>query len=234
MKTQIEYSSSGHLTTRPSSGHLPAENKTGTCSIQVNNKREALLYVPSSYHHTVPAALAVLLHGSGGEAEHGLSYLQHYARENNIILLAPASQKYTWDIIAGKRFGPDVQAIDEALSLVFRQYNIDSSCLAIGGFSDGASYALSIGLGNGDLFTHIIAFSPGFYYTKEHKGQPRIFISHGTNDTVLPIKPCSEKIVPALKKYGYDVRFEKFEGGHEIPQPVAEAAMDFYLKQTVE
>ena len=30
------------------------------------------------------------------------------------------------------------------------------------GFSDGASYALSLGAANGDLFTHIAAFSPGF------------------------------------------------------------------------
>jgi len=30
------------------------------------------------------------------------------------------------------------------------------------GFSDGASYALSVGITNGDLFTHVIAFSPGF------------------------------------------------------------------------
>lgn len=30
------------------------------------------------------------------------------------------------------------------------------------GFSDGASYALSLGLPNGNLFSHIVAFSPGF------------------------------------------------------------------------
>jgi predicted esterase len=34
--------------------------------------------------------------------------------------------------------------------------------LAVSGFSDGASYALSIGPANGDLFTHVMAFSPGF------------------------------------------------------------------------
>src|SRR3989337_1848782 len=95
----------GVLAIRPSPRHSFPKNKTGVWPIQVKNK-EALLYVPSSYQHTVPAALAVLLHGSGGVAEHGLSYLQHYAGKHNIILLAPASQKYTWDIIAGNRFGP--------------------------------------------------------------------------------------------------------------------------------
>jgi phospholipase/carboxylesterase len=34
--------------------------------------------------------------------------------------------------------------------------------VALGGFSDGASYALSLDLTNGDLFASLIAFSPGF------------------------------------------------------------------------
>ncbi len=59
-------------------------------------------------------------------------------------------------------FGPDVRFIDKALSKVFGSYRIDPSHLAVAGFSDGASYALSLGLPNGDLFSHIIAFSPGF------------------------------------------------------------------------
>jgi len=51
--------------------------------------------------------------------------------------------------------------------------------VAIQGFSDGASYALSLGLTNGDLFTHVIAFSPGFAAPAEQRGRPRIYVSHG-------------------------------------------------------
>jgi predicted esterase len=40
------------------------------------------------------------------------------------------------------------------------------------GFSDGASYALSLGLANGDLFTHVLGFSPGFMRVPRHVGRP--------------------------------------------------------------
>lgn len=44
---------------------------------------------------------------------------------------------------------------------------IDPAHVAIGGFSDGASCALSLGLVNGDLFTHVMAFSPGLVVADE-------------------------------------------------------------------
>ena len=58
----------------------------------------------------------------------------------------------------------------------------------------GASYALSVGLTNGDLFSDILAFSPGFMAPAVRHGAPNIFISHGTQDTVLPIDRCSRRI----------------------------------------
>ena len=38
---------------------------------------------------------------------------------------------------------------------------IDPSRIAMAGFSDGASYSLSVGLANGDLFSAVFGFSPG-------------------------------------------------------------------------
>ncbi|WP_242920657.1 alpha/beta hydrolase [Pontibacter liquoris] len=92
--------------------------------------------------------------------------------------------------------------MDQALAYTFDNYAVDPTRVAIGGFSDGASYAFSLGLTNGDLFTHIIAFSPGFAFTHETKGSPAIFISHGLHDTVLPINACSRRIVPQLQQQG--------------------------------
>jgi phospholipase/carboxylesterase len=64
------------------------------------------------------------------------------------------------------------------------------------GFSDGASYALSLGLTNGDLFRHVIAFSPGFMAPAARRGEPPVFVSHITRDGVLPIGVTSHRIVP--------------------------------------
>jgi phospholipase/carboxylesterase len=50
-----------------------------------------------------------------------------------------------------------VAVIDRCLRSVFERYAIDAA-LAIGGFSNGASYAVSLGVDNGELFTHVIAF----------------------------------------------------------------------------
>ena len=81
--------------------------------------------------------------------------------QTGMILLSPQSQSSSWDVIRGG-YGPDVQTMDKALRSVFERYTIDPKRCSIGGFSDGASYALSVGTTNGDLFTHVVAFSPGF------------------------------------------------------------------------
>ena len=124
-------------------------------------------------------------------------------------------------------FGPDVDFLDGALEKVFGMVAVDPTRLALGGFSDGATYALSLGLVNGDLFQRIVAFSPGFLVDGELHGKPRVFISHGTADDILPIDRCSRLIVPDLQKRGYDVTFKEFEGGHEVPPAIAAEGFSF-------
>lgn len=219
----------GRLTARPTSKKPTAELLLGLQRLQLNQPKECLLYVPRTYNTGHPAAFALLLHGAGGAAAHGLSLLQPYADERNIVLLAPASLAYSWDIIAANGFSNDVLFIDRALDYVFERFVLRADKMAIGGFSDGASYALCLGLGNGDLFTHVLAFSPGFYYTYQNKGKPTVFVSHGTDDDVLPIGPCSRRIVPRLRSEGLPVLYEEFNGRHELPPPVLQQAVDWYL-----
>ena len=97
--------------------------------------------------------------------------------------------------------------------------------MAVEGFSDGASYALGLGLANGDLFRRIVAFSPGYVPGFTAEGHPTVFVSHGTGDEVLPIDRCSRRIVPALQRRRYDVTYREFEGGHEVPAEIAEEAL---------
>jgi predicted esterase len=216
----------GRLTAKPQ-GKTTVGFKTGLHPLNIGSKRDGLIYIPKSYNNK-PAPLAVMLHGAGGNAESGLSLLKNYADENNIILLAPASRNATWDVIYKDAFDDDVIFIDQALRYVFENYNVDTNHLAVGGFSDGASYALSIGLSNGDLFTHIIAFSPGFSYTIVNMGKPAVYISHGVNDRVLPIDPCSRRIVPKLKKSGYEVLYKEFDGEHQIPAAISASAISWF------
>lgn len=206
---------------------LPGDFKTGVQPLQLGSMRDGFIYIPNGYTYDKPTALAVMLHGAGGMADHGLDLLMPYADDHHMILLAPASRGETWDIIARGSFNADVIFIDQALSFIFNSYAIDKARIAIGGFSDGASYALCLGLSNGHLFTHIVAFSPGFYFTKKNKGKPSVFISHGVNDRILAINPCSRRIVPDLKKQGYQVIYHEFEGGHEIPPFISAGAVEW-------
>ncbi len=125
-------------------------------------------------------------------------------------------------------YGPDVRFLDRALEQAFGRLAVDEGRLAVGGFSDGASYALSLGLTNGDLFTHVIAFSPGFSAPAERRGEPPIFVSHGTRDEVLPIGRASRRIVPRLEREGYEVTYREFDGPHAVPEAVAREALGWF------
>jgi phospholipase/carboxylesterase len=216
----------GHLQVRPAAPSQPT-TQTGQATLGLVAARDVLIYVPTTYQVEEPAPLVVLLHGAGGSAKHGLALLQPLADDAGLILLALSSRSRTWDVIE-REYGPDVALIDQALAQTFARYAVDPAHLAIGGFSDGASYALSLGLTNGDLFSHILAFSPGFMAPSRQQGAPRIYVSHGTRDQVLPIEACSRQIVPRLERAGHDVRYQEFDGQHTVPAEIARAAVQWF------
>jgi predicted esterase len=217
----------GHLTSRP---RMPGGGSppVGLIPLQLSGTdRDGAVYVPPSYRHDRPAPLVLTLHGAGRSGRRGLRRLQALADAEGLILLAPDSRGTTWDAAMTGAFGPDVGFADRALDLVFARYSVDPSRVVAEGFSDGASYALSLGLLNGDLFTHVIAFSPGFLAEGARRGKPRLFVSHGIDDQVLPIDRCSRPIVRDLRGDGYDVRYTEFPGGHTVPDAIAHGAADW-------
>jgi phospholipase/carboxylesterase len=220
-------SSGGRLSTRPHSAEASPESP-GLHQLDLSGEPVGLLYVPAGYRSGVPAPFVLLLHGAGGDARGGIEPLLRFADDAGLLLLAPDSRDVTWDMIM-RSFGPDIALIDRALGHVFSHYVIDPLRVAIGGFSDGASYALSVGVTNGDLFTHVIAFSPGFVNPGEVVGQPRIHITHGVDDRVLPIDRTSRRLAPTLQGAGYDVVYEEFSGGHVVPVDCARYALDWFL-----
>lgn len=218
----------GRLSARP--GVPPAEAPArGLLPLGLGGRRDGLLYVPRSYRADRPAPLVVMLHGAGGNARNGLGPWRKLADEAGLLLLAPDSRGSTWDLIAGDAYGPDVAFLDRALAYVFAHYAVDPGRVGLEGFSDGASYALSLGLTNGDLFTHVVAFSPGFLAPAAQRGGPRLFISHGVKDEVLRIEPCSRRIVPRVEQAGYAVRYREFDGPHTVPADIAREALDWFI-----
>jgi phospholipase/carboxylesterase len=188
----------------------------------LGGSRDAQLYVPKGHVVGEPLPLLVVLHGAGARASAWFGSYGARAEAARMIVLAPDSRRTTWDLMSGQ-FGLDIDFITEALDATFSMCSVDPGRIAVGGFSDGASYALSLGIANGDFFNRIVAFSPGVLAIAEQVGRPSIFVSHATDDSVLPIR-ATRGFVAALRKQGYPTEFLEFTGGHAVPASVSDAA----------
>ena len=201
----------------------------GLHHLYLGSGRDGSIFVPASYQPGHAAPLLLFLHGNRGDKTGSLDMWEDESERTGTILLLPESRQRTWDRIIDHAFGPDVQFIDEALKLVFKSLSIDAKHLAIAGFSDGASYALALGQTTGDLFTHIVALSPGSSTPASRAGRPPIFIMHGNIDDVLPIDQCSRAIVPALRADGYDVTYNEFVGQHLVVEEEKTKMFDWFI-----
>jgi predicted esterase len=203
----------------PTAEPLPVGHST----LEAGVGEPAHAYVPARLAPGSAVPLVVMFHGAGGTPQRSLDLVREAADEHGFTVVAPASTASTWDVIAGG-WGPDVRRVDQVLTEVFARVAVDPRRIVASGFSDGASYALSLGLANGDLFTHVAAFSPGFVAAPAWEGTPAVFVSHGRGDRVLPIDRTSRRLVPALRQAGYDVRYVELSGGHGVPPEALDAA----------
>ena len=218
----------GVLKARPVNRIEAAAAAPGVQALGLDRGRDGLVYVPRSYAPSTLAPVLVLLHGAGGRAPDLVGLFTETAEARGYLIVAPESRGRTWDVILGG-YGRYVAFLDQALEQVFARFSVDATRIAVGGFSDGASYALSIGITNGGLFSDILAFSPGFAAPMGAEGAPRVFISHGTQDRVLPIDRCSRRLAPSLRRAGYDLDYREFDGGHVVPAEMVEAAFARFL-----
>jgi predicted esterase len=163
------------------------------------------------------------LHGAGSSAEHVWPTVKSDAEERGVAVLMPSSRGWSWDYHLGD-FGDDRRFIDAALAETFRRVSVDAGHVALGGFSAGATMALSLGTSNGDLFGWVLAFSPTAIVVTGQVGHPSFLVAHGLQDTMVPIASSSRAIVPALRSAGYSVVFRELPGEHEVfPDAVHEA-----------
>jgi phospholipase/carboxylesterase len=218
----------GRLTFRPGAAPDQTPWPVGRHNLGLSEERDAVLIVPQGLKHGEPTALLVMLHGAGGSADKVLPFLIEHAQQRRFLLLLPQSQFPTWDLVIGGN-GPDLERLDKALAEVASRFAIDPTHLAFAGFSDGGSYALSSGVTNGDIASHVIVFSGGFMSVFTQEGAPRIFIAHGLEDEQLPIETSARPHAEKLKAAGYDVTTVEFKGPHRIEPPVVALAMEFFL-----
>ena len=198
----------------------------------------AFAYLPKGLTGA-PAPLLVAFYGAGGQASDVLESFRADADRDGFVLLIPTVKGATWDMIEDlqrrfgaemnvtPRYGRDLKALDLALADVFAKVAIDPARVGVMGFSNGATYALSVGTANPQLFGTVIAFSPGPAFLGKFDPTQRIFISHGEQDEVLPYS-YTRGIVAKLRVKKAPLTFESFKGGHSVPKDIHAKGIAFF------
>lgn len=192
-----------------------------------DDERDATLYVPKSYKPGVGMPIVMMLHGFLGSGEGSRAFFP-LAEEFGVIILAPESRSLTWGQ-GTPGFDEDVHYLGPAYRHVANVLDLDSTHVALGGVSDGAGYALSMGLAYGDSFNHIMVFSGGLMRPFRKQGKPRLFFAHGIDDHQMPIDLTARKYVPLLKAEGYDVTYHEYAGGHRPPAAEFREAFKWFV-----
>jgi phospholipase/carboxylesterase len=225
----------GDSPTIPGDGDATLKSRPGTPTqtiepglhdLGLGGTRDGKLFVPQSYTPTTPLPLLVLFHGATGAGANWFGSYDERAEALGCAVLAPDSRFQTWDVILGA-FNEDIAFIDTALAHTFDRVAVDPARIVMGGFSDGATYALSAALPNADFVSQVIGYSPGFFVKTLQRGAPEVFLSHGRGDPVLSEDNTRLNIRARLQELGCEVEYVSFQGGHEVPDFISTRALEW-------
>jgi predicted esterase len=222
---------------------LPAATGSETLKAGTTNiDGVGIAYIPAA--PAAPAPLLLLFHGAGMKASEYMDGMKQEADRCGCAMLAIQSQGPTWDLITAlgqaqrKRrnqagaieFGSDAGRVERGIAQMLARTSIDRTRIIPVGFSDGASYALSLSVANPRLFRSTVAIAPGFVMPPPRMDiTQRLFIAHGKTDRVLPFDAARAAVVAPLEQAGYDLRFKPFEGGHFIDRQSLRDGIDFAI-----
>jgi len=203
----------------------------------------AVGYVPASAPAHPP--LLVLLHGAGHRQTEMVEHFEAEADMRGLVLLAPDSAGETWDAVESAKEPPSIDSplanrlshrfvssrdekrVDAAIANLASIVPIDRARTVLAGFSDGATFALAMGLSASEHFAAVIAWSPGIAIRDVSPARGRrVFVSHGRSDPILRFETTCRDIVPLLQSEGANVTFLPFDGGHDAPVWLKDTFLD--------
>ena len=219
------------VTHRPAVADTTPE--TGLVTLSRGGSR-AYLMTPETIdpRHTYP--LLTILHGAGRQDE---LLVRAYAEEperRQALFLVVRSFHPTWDLIAGSD-GEDLDFLAHAYEGIYARYPVDARRQALVGYSDGATYALAVGLSNPRLFAAVMGWAAGFLAIDTANlapddPKPRVLLEYGTADQLFPFERVAIPMRDTLLRLGYDVTFRADEGGIHWPSPGFQpAALDWFF-----
>ena len=213
-------------------GHEPAQ--TGNGRVTMGDDLQAFLLVPRTLAPGRAYPLVVVLHGAGRQDELLFKGLQGEADRRDALFLIPRSYQMTWDLIAGGN-DADLRFLAYCLRWIYARYRIDPARQALMGFSDGASYALAVGLSNPKIFSAVMVWAAGFLAIDANNlaaddPKPRLFVEYGDRDPLFPYAQVALPLRDALVQIGYPLLFRTDEGGGHWPSPKFQPdALDWFF-----
>jgi phospholipase/carboxylesterase len=176
-----------------------------------------------------------LLHGTGSNEQDLFSFAEHLPAKFLVISVrAPFTlgpDSYTWyhvdftsgtPVINRKQSDKSRNALLQFITQLQLHYQFDNKQIYLCGFSQGAIMAYSLGLTRPDFIKGIAVMSgrlldetKSFVASDEKLKLLDVFISHGTEDTVLPIHYAREGL-EYLKTRNINPTYNEYPEGHGI------------------
>jgi phospholipase/carboxylesterase len=202
------------------------------------------VFLPTNTSGKIPTVVA--FHGRGAD-EDDLANLVLALELPNVILITPrapfpfAYGGYAWYKV-GEEGVPELTTFTASLNLLQKfmgeiksGYPVNSERLMLLGFSQGTAMAYALGLLHPSSFRGIAALSGyiplrsglALQLTKLN-GFP-IFISHGSNDMVIPVR-FGREAAETLKHTGADLTYREYSMGHEVSEATVRDLREWVLK----
>jgi predicted esterase len=199
-----------------------------------HGESRAFLLTPATIDPARPYPLVTVLHGAGRQDDLLVRAYRDEPDRRGALFLVVRSYQPTWDLIVG---GPrdDLDFLEHSYAEIYARYRVDPARQALLGYSDGASYALAVGLSNPRLFAAVMGWAAGFLVIdtanlEDGDPKPRVLLEYGTEDPLFPFAQVALPMRAALERLGYSITFRADEGGVHWPSPAFQpAALDWFL-----
>lgn len=199
---------------------------------------------------TPSTTLLILLHGYGSNEEDLFSFVPTLPADWLVVSFrAPLStdfEGFSWydidfnnlenrvDVPQAK---DSMKGILESVLRITNQYGLTENQTHLCGFSQGGILSYALALENPELFSKIACMScyaedrllENMVKDKKKLEKLRFFVSHGTDDVVIPLEE-GRKAAEMLYDLGCYFSFREYMSGHSVNQKNYMDLMEFLLK----
>lgn len=213
----------------------PRDEPSPTGFVQIERgPSRAVLLTPEEIDPDVRYPLITVFHGAGRQDEMLVKACRDEPEKRQALFLIPRSVEPTWDLISGSG-EDDLEFLEYAWDLIYRRYPVDAGRQALLGYSDGASYALSMALSNPGFFEAALCWAAGFVVVdrsalEKQAAKSRLYLEYGTHDQLFSFEQVAVPMRDNLRAAGYQVEFSVDEGGRHWPSGTFQGeALDWYF-----